>query len=86
MSRITTKNIPGGKAKYLKDSSVKREMGRRAAAYAKIAGGDGATYESDSYTGRNRARGSVMARTFKARRHNARTNAIIKAVAGNPNV
>ena len=78
--KITTKSISAGKTKYLKSASVKAELGRRAARGAKIAGGGRVHYESDTYTGKNRARASIMARSPHARRHNAKTNAIIKAV------
>ena len=77
MTGVQVKINRKGAAQILKSTSVQAAAKHRA---QQIATAAGPGYKADSMIGRNRARASVYADTFRARRDNARRGTLLRSV------
>lgn len=77
MSKVRIELNRAGITQILKSPSMRSAVERRA---RQIAAASGPGYEADSMIGRNRARASVYAKSFRARRDNARNNTILRNI------
>lgn len=72
-------NVPAFMA-LRRDPGVTQELHRRAKLIADACGGEDDGFHAEVTQGRTRARASVVAVTYQARRRNARDNTMIKAL------
>ena len=86
MAKVRVKMNSKGARALLRGSEVQADLLARAgriqdAANAQLGASDpAAMYQADVQAGRNRARAMVKTSGFESRRHNAKTNALLKSI------